>query len=447
MMKPNILLVNTPIDLKESGYFRISKGGRITKSIPLGLAYIAAYVHDSGYDVRCLDLDAQRLPPSEVSKHVDSGVDYVGITSHTPSMKNALSICREVKRKSPKTKTILGGPHATNEPEETAFLDDVDIVVIGEGEEVVKNILRGKPLGKIPAIAYKEGGMVFRNPGKGSMHDLDSLPFPAYSMFPYESFSPSEHRDLEPLRDEPFISMISSRGCPFRCSFCSTYHGKNRRRSADNVIEEMYERVRDIDSRKFMFYDDAFNLDRVFVMDLTGKIIKGGPEVLWGCNMRADYIDSEMLNKMKESGCKRVYVGAESGDDKILKTIDKSMTTGKMMNSVRMMQAAGLEVSASFIIGAPRETRETIRETIDFARDLGTDYSQFYIFTPDPGSRVYRRMKELGIIKPFDWMEYRQMVSKAGQMLGERIEQDELVGFLEEAHAFTKKPYPKEISV
>ncbi|MBU0899018.1 MAG: B12-binding domain-containing radical SAM protein [Nanoarchaeota archaeon] len=423
----DILLISPPNGIPATEHISISKNGKFTKSLPLGLGYIASSLKDSGYDVEVVDFNAENLSYDDVYQFLD-GVRYVGATSITANVNNVLKIFENVKNYDGSIKTLIGGPHATSEPEETASMPYVDIVVVGEGEETAKQILDGKPLDRIEGISYKGNGGVVLNEGKGKIDDLNDLPFIDYSLFSFQAYRPSEHRNLGHGINEPYYATMISRGCPFECGFCSTTHDEVRRKNPDKVFSEIEYNTRLLGTDKVMFYDDVFTLDRNYLEEVCRILDK--LNLTWGCNTRVDVVNREILEMMQDCGCKRVYIGAESGDDGILKSIDKKLTTDNILSFSELAKDIGLEFSASYILGLPGETRKTIQKTIDFSKRVDADFSQFYIFAPDPGSKINKQMKSNGIIEPFDWLDYKNMTRKITMCLGEEIEFTELVDIL-----------------
>lgn len=439
-MSERVMLVNPPY----SGYFLSdhfsvsrSDNNQHTKMMPLGLAYLASYLRENSFVPICVDLEVKKIGFEELANDIErSCIDYVAITSSTPLMNNAISLASYLK-KNTAAKTIIGGPHASAEPLETVSLDCFDIAVVGEGEETLLEIVEGKRLDKIKGVAYSDNNKVRLNEKRAPPSDLDRLAFPAIDLFPYTEYKPSSHRVLPGERGKPYFAMISSRGCPSVCNFCSSgnIHGRNVRfRSPENVVQEMKYLVDSLGANSIMFYDDTFTLDKKRTVSICKKILSEELDVVWGCNTRLDTINAELLNCLKLAGCSRIYVGAESGNDSILRTSQKGISVAGIKSGISKIKDSGLETSASYIIGLPGDTKETIGQTIASAIVNGTDFAHFYVFTPDPGSTFYDELKRRDIIKQFDWLDYGEMIKKGTHLLGENIGFSELVELVEYAY-------------
>lgn len=442
MNDKDILLINPSYsDYFNSNHFHPSRPKKeaSTSMIPLGLAYIASYIRENSFNPICIDLEVQKLDSKKLVKLIEQrNINYVGITSTTPIVQNAIKIARIIK-KNTNAIIILGGVHASAEPVETAKLGCFDIIVRGEGEETILDILQGKPLNKIKGITYRKGNHVYINKIRKPLENLDKIPFPAIDLFPYKQYKPSFHRLLDPsLKNHPYFAIVSSRGCPFGCNFCSSniVHGKNTRfRSINNIIEEIKFLIEEFKIKNLMFYDDTFTLNKKRTIDFCKKLNSECIELIWGCNTRVDTINSELLYWMKKAGCKRVYIGAESGSNKILSLMNKHLTTEIINKGIEKIKKFDIEISASYIIGAPGETRETIKQTAKFAIKNNTEFAHFYIFTPDPGSRFYNMLKRFGMIKPFEWLNYEEMIKKNVLLLREKIPFQEIVNFTRNLYA------------
>lgn len=436
-----VLLINPPYtDYFSKEHFRPSRPSKETStvSIPLGLAYIAGFLRENGVEVQCLDLELQPRSLTEIAKHVErKGVEVVGITATSPLIDKAIRIATYLKEKT-RVKIVLGGTHGTAEPFETASLDCFDAVVVGEGEITIQEIVAGADFAGIKGLAFRDKkGRVVVNQRRPLIKDLDRLPFPALDLFPSELYRASLHRDLDPSLDQPYYTLISTRGCPYNCSFCyskGVFLYRVRKRSINSVLDEIEGVCKKRGKVKIMFYDDTFTLNRKRITEFCQGVKDRRLQLVWGCNTRVDRVDRSMLVLMKKVGCKRVYVGVESGNDQILKRMCKRLTKDGIRQGIREIKESGLEISASYIIGAPGETRRTIQETIDLAIENNTDFAHFYAFTPDPGSPFYEELKQKGIIETFDWLDYDRMIRKGTQALGENIGWEEIISLTSEAY-------------
>jgi radical SAM superfamily enzyme YgiQ (UPF0313 family) len=400
--------------------------------MPLGLSYVASYLESRGHEVRCVDMEAEDDPWSRIDDAMSAGVKLVGTTATTQVAGEAIATLREIKKRyGSDVRTVLGGHHATHEPHETAGQPGVDVVVVGDGEEIMNSIADGKQLDGIEGIVYREGALARTKDSRAVTWDLDTIPFPAYNHFPMDRYKPSPHRNLG--YDGPYATMVTGRGCPHACQFCSGSLTPVRRRSVDNVVDELRFLERSFGAGAAMFYDDTFTLDRSWVEEFAKRLNDGGPDFVWGCNTRLDSVDPELLCTMRDAGCRRIYVGVESGNEAVRNGAGKRISNQTVRDGIHMIKDAGMGVSASFVLGLPGDTRRTMDETITFARGLGVDFAQFYAFTPDPGSPAYRRLKAAGIINPMEWMNYHDMIRKGAALLGEKMEFDDVMDKLKEA--------------
>jgi anaerobic magnesium-protoporphyrin IX monomethyl ester cyclase len=289
---------------------------------------------------------------------------------------------------------IAGGPLPTTSPE--IFLDDFDIAVIGEGEETVLNILKSldnkNSLFKVDGIAYRKnekGPMVLTNPRK-FRENLDSLPFPARDLFDHEAYQ----KYFRKHHSYTITSMITSRGCPFDCDFCSRpVFGKSYRcRSPANIADEI-ESIIPYNYDRIWISDDIFPINQKTGISTCDEIIDRKIDIDWECLCRADIMNREIAAKMKRAGCYRVFFGLESGNNGILKVMKKRLSVEQAERAVRTIKSAGIKVGAFFIIGYPGETDETMLDTIKFASSLPLDYLSFTVPYPIPGTGLFKKLK------------------------------------------------------
>ena len=358
---------------------------------PIGLALIGAILEKEGYPVKILDANATGLMPEEVSKAIPDA-DIVGITAMTPTIGTALRIAHHLKKDRPGLKIIIGGPHVTLLPEETlASSNDIDVIVRGEGDETVIELLRaieiGGSLNNIGGISYKADGKIIHTSDRTSYTDMDSLPYPAYHLLPWKKYQPHPPHG----RQMPFGAMVTSRGCPYRCAYCSkpVFGSKFRAQSPERVVEEMTYLHQKFGVKEIAFYDDSFTLDKKRVHAIADKIMEKGLKIAWTCETRVNLVDKELLHHMKQAGCYSVAYGIESASPEIIKTLQKDITLEQVETAVRDSRGVGLLVIGYFMLGSPGDTPETIRQTIEFAKKLKVDFAQFSVTTPFPGTELY----------------------------------------------------------
>ncbi len=358
---------------------------------PMGLAIIAAVLERLGYKVAVVDANALKLKPEDIVPYVIDA-DIIGLTAMTPTINAAISIAHQLKLANPDLTIILGGAHATLLPNETLFsAPEIDVVVRGEGEETIIDLLRAlenkQPLGDVPGISYRKDGEVVSNPARSTTIDLDSLPFLAYHLLPWQRYKPHPPHG----RAFPFAAIITSRGCPYRCSYCSKpiFGNKFRGQSPERVVEEVAYYQDKFGIKELAFYDDVFTLNKKRAYAIADGIMKRGLKIHWTCETRVNLVDKELLRHMKQAGCYAIAYGIESASQEILNILNKDITLEQVEEAVGKTQEVGLQTIGYFMIGSPGESPETISQTIQFAKKLKLDFAQFAITTPFPGTELY----------------------------------------------------------
>jgi radical SAM superfamily enzyme YgiQ (UPF0313 family) len=332
----------------------------------------------------------------------------VGISAcATPSIYDVYRIARIVKGIDPGIPVVVGGGHATFTAKKTLEeCPHIDVVVRGEGEETFKELCNaigeGRSLGDMAGVSYRAGDGVKENPDREPIRDLDGIPYPAYHLLPMHLYR---------MGRRPFASIITSRGCPYRCIFCSSSQlfGKRwRARSPENVIGELKllrdrYRVSEIE-----FLDDIFTLDPRRVKRICDLMVEEGLDITWTCSSRVDTISRfpEMAEYLRGAGCHTVYIGIESGSQRILDLVNKGITLRQVEKAVEVLRRAKLRVLGSFILGVPGEGREDLERTVWFSKTLNLDLVQFTICTPYPGTPLYEEASEKGWLLTGDWRRY-----------------------------------------
>jgi len=358
---------------------------------PLGLASLAAVLEKDGYQIEILDANALQLSEHDVVKRVDSA-DIIGITAMTPIINSAIQIAKGIKQNNPDSTIILGGPHATILPEE--ILNDVpeiDIIVKGEGEETIVELYnalkRGESIENVHGIAYRDHDIIKSTPSRPPLMDLDSLPFLAYHLLPLDKYKLHPPRG----REYPFMAMLTSRGCPYNCIFCSksVFGRRFRCQSPERIVDEIVYLKERFGIKEIAFYDDVFTLNQKRTMQLAKELKKRNLDISWTCEARVNLVTEELLKEMKKAGCYMVAYGIESGNQTILNNLRKGITIEQIKSAIKATQKAGIQSVGYFMLGSPGETPETIRQTINFAKNLPLDFAQFSITTPYPGTDLY----------------------------------------------------------
>lgn len=365
---------------------------------PIGLALIAAVLEREGYPVTVLDANALRLQPKDLAPLV-TDVDVVGLTAMTPTVGAAVSIARHLKQANPELTIILGGAHATLLPEETlATAPEIDIIVRGEGEETIIELLQAleakQPLDNISGISYRTTGKVINTTARFTNVDMESLPFLAYHLLPVQKYKPHPPHG----RALPFAALVTSRGCPYHCAYCSKpiFGNKFRAQSPERVVEEVAYLKEKFGIKEIAFYDDVFTLNKKRAYAIADGIIKKDLRVHWTCETRVNLVNKELLRRIKQAGGYAIAYGVESASQEILNTLGKGVTLEQVEEAVRLAQEVGLQTIGYFMIGSPGESPETIGKTIHFAKKLKLDFAQFAVTTPFPGTELYDLYLEAG---------------------------------------------------
>lgn len=378
---------------------------------PIGLAYLAAFLEKVGIEVEIIDANILGLSPSQAAREViKKSPSLVGVTFITTAHDWGTKFIKKIPKNILK---IAGGPHATSLPK-IMIKEGFDIVVLGEGEETLSEIAKGKPLEKILGIVFKKGKKVIASDYRPPLNP-NKIPPPARHLLfkggtniPYFS---SGNRLF------PWASIMTSRGCPYNCYYChkSTFGQRFLARSPENVINEIDFLVRNYKIKELDFYDDCFNFDEKRAETILDIIIKHKYN-LWlrfASGLRADKINSRFLKKMKKAGCRFIAYGIESGNQDILNTIPKGETLEQISKAIALTKKEGIEVAGFFILGFLDDTTETMRKTIEFAKGLDLDNVQFAIATPYPGTRMWNMiMEKKGKFLLKNWSDYSHSSGK-----------------------------------
>jgi radical SAM superfamily enzyme YgiQ (UPF0313 family) len=367
--------------------------------MPMGLAYIAAVLEQGGNEVQVLDLLVSKCSNEKIRSKVEEyEPDIVGVTSVTMNYPIASSILECCKGVNKDIITVIGGPHVTFCPEQT--LNEapwIDIVVRGEGEQTMLDIVGGKKLEDVDGIAYRSGGIKLTRE-RSLIQDLDRLPLPARHLYPLSRYHALDCH----------CSLVTGRGCPFNCIFCvgSKMGGRKARYRDPRLVVDEIEQALDYGFTEVNMEDDLLTLNHRHVHAFCDEILARGLKFNWSVFSRVDTVNLELLRKMKTAGCTWMLYGVESGNQQILDTVKKKITLDKIREGVRLGKEAGIDVMASFIIGLPGETKETLRENIRFAMELETTWG-FNVLSPFPGTEVRENAQEYGVeILTDDWTQY-----------------------------------------
>ena len=394
------------------------KSKAISSWPPLGMLYIASLLERKGIEVSALDQPAQGFTIKETIDWVEKeNPDILGFSTFGASGRTAALISAEVKKKNPEIIIVFGNYYATfNSERVLRKYSNVDVIVRGEGEntavELVDHLKRGDDLKKVHGITFRNKSNIISTPERPLIKDLDSLPFPDRKLIDVEYHSIVAGANAAPKK---FTSIISSRGCVYRCRFCScTQFARNvwRPRSIKNTMEELHFLASE-GYEQFIFTDDSFTLNPKRAIELCRAMRKERLDMEWICEGRVDNSSYELFREMVRAGCKVLFLGIESANQRILNYYNKRATPELSEISVKTARKAGIDVIVgSFILGAPDETREEIKNTIEFARKIPIDFPEFNILGVYPGTDMWNEFELKGLLNGDDFWEEGIAVSK-----------------------------------
>jgi anaerobic magnesium-protoporphyrin IX monomethyl ester cyclase len=364
---------------------------RLIRLPPLGLACVAGALRAAGHEPRILDAAVQPRWEVELGGLLSTWrPQVVGLSAATAVFGHALALAATVKQSDSGATVILGGVHATLFPGEVLRDSHVDYAVHGEGEctavELLSAVAAGQPVERIAGIAFKDAAGTRVNPARPAITDLDGLPRPAYDLLPMGRYS-------TPFSAAGTVtSLVTSRGCPYRCTFCdaAVVHGRKYRAcSAERVAAEIRDLVREHGVREVLFKDSEFTIDRARVDRFCDLMISDGPRVTWTCSARVDRVDAPLLNKMAAAGCRVLQLGVESADPDVLALLGKGISEGTVREAFRSARAAGIETVANLMVGTPGETWRSIEATQRFLAQIRPDHLNVQVFVPYPGTALF----------------------------------------------------------
>ena len=376
----------------------------------LGLAYLSAVCRAKNFEVDLVDMQVEMMNEGDLRQHLmQVKPKAVGFTLLTPLFAHTKELIRATRETLPDAIIIGGGSHGTALPLQTmSEVPELDVLCYGESEltliEVLDNIAESKNLDKVKGICRRRGKEILTNPPRTFIENLDSLPFAWRRPDRIKKY-------LAPIyfhSDEPYINILSSRGCPYMCSFCGqevTFGNRVRARSAQNVVDEMEYHYKENDIRIFFFDDSTFVVDSKRVVSICKEIESRIPNIRWGAMGRLNLCDETMLKAMRRAGCEMLHFGVESGDQKILDAIHKQIDLSKAGDAIKRVRKAGIMSNASFILGLPGDNPETISKTIEFAIHLDSDFVSFSMATPYPGTEFFELARKEGF-DPQDWKKF-----------------------------------------
>ena len=407
-----VLLIYPPVP-QDAMYSSALGGG--APHIPLGIYYIASYVRTHGFRAHCIDAEAQNLNNSEIiSKIKEITPDIIGLSSTTFSFQGATTLAQEIKITFPHLPIVIGGPHATTNIESVMNNPVFDYLIYGEGEETFVDLLHALKrkgdekkedvFSSINGLAYRKNDIVIINQPRDYISDLDTIPFPAYDLIP----------DLTVYRPHPanyhftpIVNVLTSRGCPYNCTFCCRISGqKLRQRSPENVVKEIELLVKQYGVREIAFADETLTIGKQRIQNIFTLLQQKGIQIAWTCTTRVNTVDYKTLAFMKKMGCWQIKFGIESGDESILKIIQKNIDLKTAREVISYCKELKIKTLGYFIIGHPGETKESIEKTIHYALDVPLDDISVMINTPMRGTVQYDEVDQYGTLSSTNTNEF-----------------------------------------
>lgn len=383
----------------------------IRKSPPLGLACLAAYMEQAGFNPVVIDFNISKISDEDFRELLRKREWLlVGISFMTNQFSEASRLSAIVKEILPDTPLVAGGPHPSSIPERTLYeIPPIDVIARGEGEvtlrELSEALASGSALDNIAGLTFRKDNVIKNSTDRALIEHLDTLPFPAWRHFDlrkYNVFSISGDYD------RPVFALLSSRGCPNFCTFCDSHTIFGRRfrpRSAENIFQEIVYLNKMYGMLEFDFVDDLITVQKKRVMDFCHLIRRSGIPFKWMANARVNTVDKEMLQAMKDAGCIRVDFGVETGDPLVRRLMRKNITSHQIRSAHRIAHEVGLSTGSFAMVGNLGETKESAKMTVELLKDIGDDV-MVSIACPFPGTELYQIAKARGFIDTEDWDRY-----------------------------------------
>ena len=402
---------------------------------PLGVLYVATYLEKfSDHRVSALDAQVERWNVEQlVDAILEKEPDVVGLTAWTDFWYGTYKTAELLKQRKPDLHIVIGGPHVCIYPQETLSHSAADSVVLGDGEVpfllIVNSIANGLKPNNIPGVHFKEHG-VREGEDKWYIHkDLDNLPFPNRHLLPMKRYTSVLGTS------STITTMITSRGCPYRCTYCKLNFQKTLQRSAQNVIEE-FNQIQQLGISEVEVYDDTFTWQPQRVQEICKGILDRRIQVRWAIRDRVSGVREENLSLLRKAGCNRIHLGIESASEKTLKTIKKSIHIPQIEEAVRLVKKYRFTTLNYFMIGLPGETRADVQETIEYSLKLDADFTEFNICIPYAGTELYETALKTGQIRNDYWKEFaiRPVPGfRVPQLIEDHLSKQELIQLRDEA--------------
>ncbi len=412
----------------------------MARVLPLGLLAIGSVLKRAGHQVKILDLRISNSPDEELDSVMSSfDPQVVGIGVMTIECKYGFVDAAKVKEINPEVTVVFGGPHCSHEPRFILNDPNVDLMVSGEGDltivELIDALEQGRGIENVPGIAYKKNGSYIRTADRPVIRDLDQFD-QEYNLINLERyFNFQSSMDFFPVfRNKRFLPLVTSRGCPFKCTYCHDIFDKSiQYRSPKAVVDEIEYLIKKYGVREFHIVDDVFNVNMKRAKIVLDAIIERNLNIhiSFPNGLRADFFDDELIDKMQRAGVYRMALGIESGSQRIQDMIKKDLDINIIYDVVEKLTRARMSVHGFFMLGFPSETRDEMKETIDFACDLGLTTANFSLVIPNPGTDLRQTFIESRESNFEDFSEY---TFDAASCNASEVEGDDLVKLKREAN-------------
>jgi len=381
---------------------------------PIGLLTIASFLESKGHRIRIIDPIVNNYDEKKLENFLKKNhFDLIGVSAFTNTVTDTYHTVNFCKKVSPHTQIIVGGVHATILPIQTMKENaNIDFLAIGEGELVMEKLLKhlesGTPaLKNIKGLAFRtRGKKIIVTPKKECIKNINSLPLPAYHLLDMSKYipHPTQYKVL------PSFPLVTQRGCPFNCAFCSAHvvHGRTvRYKSVNNLIKEIKLLIDKYGAKGIHFQDSTFTINKKYITDFCKEIIKRNLKFKWDINTRVDCLDEKLLSLMKKAGLWMINFGLESGNQSSLDLLNKGITLSQIKKTIKMVRRHGIVTFSTWILGIPGEDEAMVKKTIKFAKEIGTELALFFLPVPYPGTDLIDICrKDGGLVEDAKWEDY-----------------------------------------
>lgn len=409
---------------------------------PQGLAHVAAALLQAGHQVEIYNQDLHHYPDQHLTRHLDRNrfdAVGVGVIAGYYQYRKLLALSRAVNGSKNRPFFMIGGHGPSPEPEYFLEQTGADATIIGEGDltvvELMEAVAGHLPFSRVRGIAYREGDQVVVNPRRELARDIDSLPWPAYRLFPMEVYRLLRMPNCRPT--DFVLPLLSGRGCPFKCTFCYRMDEGFRARSNQAIIEEIRFLKKEYGVTYIAFSDELLMSSVERTAGLCEDLIKADLGIIWDCNGRLNYARPELLGLMKRAGCVFINYGIESMDDQVLRNMKKGLTTDQVIRGVEATLKAGISPGLNIIFGNLGDNRETLQKGVEFLLkyDDGAQLRTIRPVTPYPGSELYAQALEMGLLKDCrDFYENKHLNSDLLAVNFTELSDEEFYQVLEESN-------------